>query len=217
MVDIKLLPHNEDALEKLNKCLETNQMASINHATGTGKSFILLKYLYQNKDKRILYLAPTYPIINQLVENHMEELNISKEDFSNFDTMIYRHLLSTTMSEIADSYDIIILDEYHRCGAPKWGKKVIELLEIIREKYPEKKVIGTTATEIRYLDNKKDMNQILFNGVEASRLSLADAILGGILPPPIYVNYNYTLLSEIGELEDNIRKYSFYSKNLELI
>lgn len=215
MVDIKLLPHNEDALEKLNKCLETNQMASINHATGTGKSFILLKYLYQNKDKRILYLAPTYPIINQLVENHMEELNISKEDFSNFDTMIYRHLLSITMSEIADSYDIIILDEYHRCGAPKWGKKVIELLEIIREKYPEKKVIGTTATEIRYLDNKKDMNQILFNGVEASRLSLADAILGEILPPPIYVNYNYTLLSEIGELEDNIRKYAFYSKNLE--
>ena len=42
---IVLLPHNEMAYNKLNKTLENNQMATINHATGTGKSFIMLKYI----------------------------------------------------------------------------------------------------------------------------------------------------------------------------
>lgn len=50
-------------------------------------------------------------------------------------------------------------------------------MQIIKEKYPNKKVIGTTATEIRYLDNEKNMNDILFDGVCASELSLSDSIL----------------------------------------
>ena len=215
MDDIKLLPHNEEALIKLENCLNNNQMASINHATGTGKSFILLKYLYENRDKKILFLSPTYPIINQLIENHMPELNISESDFKDFDTMIYRTLLKNDMKELAAKYDLIVLDEYHRCGATKWGKKVNELLNIIKEDYPNTKVIGTTATETRYLDNNRDMNKILFDGVEASRLSLADAILEGILPAPVYVNYNYELLTDIQSIEKNIEKYDFYHYDLD--
>lgn len=215
MVNIELLPHNEVALKKLNKCLETHQMASINHATGTGKSFIILKYLYSNRNKRILYLAPTYPILKQLTDDHMSELGISQNEFATFDTHIYRTLLQMNMKKIASSYDIIILDEYHRAGAKLWGKKVQELLNTIKEKYPNKKVIGMTATEVRYLDNNRDMNQILFNGVEASRLTLADAILQGILPAPVYINYNYGLLKSIYEVEDRINKYAFYSNDIK--
>ena len=43
--DIKLLPHNEKAYESLKQSLNNNQLVAINHATGTGKSFIILKYL----------------------------------------------------------------------------------------------------------------------------------------------------------------------------
>ena len=86
--------------------------------------------------------------------------------------MIYRHLLSTTMSEIADSYDIIILDEYHRCGAPKWGKKVIELLEIIREKYPEiKRVCYTCKHESCYFENEKDKWEKILSNLYKKALS----------------------------------------------
>lgn len=53
--NVHLLPHNEEAFIKLKKCLEDNQLVAINHATGTGKSFIILKYLYENKDKRIYF------------------------------------------------------------------------------------------------------------------------------------------------------------------
>ena len=215
MANISLLPHNEEALKKLYDSLSNNQMTSINHATGTGKSFIVLKYLYENKDKRILYLSPTYPIIDQLVHSHMDELGISLSEFPTFDANIYSNLLKMDMKKIASQYDIIILDEYHRCGARKWGEKVKQLLNEIKEKYPETKVIGTTATETRYLDNNKNMNKILFDGVEASRLTLADAIVQGILPAPVYINYNYTLLWEIERLERNIKKYDFYSENLD--
>ena len=204
MKEIKLLPHNEEAYQKLINCLEKNQMVSINHATGTGKSFIILKYISENPNKKILYLAPTYPILEQLLNEHVEELEM--ESIKNVDTLIYRTLLSMNMSSVADEYDVIVLDEYHRCGAKKWGNKVNELIEIVKEKYPNKKIIGTTATEIRYLDNNKNMKNILFDGVEASRLELADAILKGILPAPTYIALNYNLLSELDILEKRINR-----------
>ena len=86
--EVILLPHNEEAYQKLILGLKDKQFVSINHATGTGKSFIVLKYLLNNRDKRILYLAPTYSIVEQLVNDHVEELGYSKHDFMKFDTML---------------------------------------------------------------------------------------------------------------------------------
>ena len=210
MSEINLLPHNEKAYKKLDEHLKTEQLATINHATGTGKSFIILKYLYKNRNKRILYLSPTYPIIEQLIHDHTEELGININEFNKFDTLIYRTLLDLDMSELASKYDIIVFDEYHRCGAEKWGNKVEELINCVKSNYPNTKLIGTTATETRYLDNNRNMNELLFEGNEVSRLSLADAILEGILPAPVYVNFNYSLLFELERLEKNIDQYAFY-------
>lgn len=206
---IDLLPHNEEAFTKLKKCLENNQLVAVNHATGTGKSFIILKYLYENKGKRILFLSPSYPINDQLMQEHTKELSIDVKEFSKIDTLIYRSLLKLDMDELASNYDIIVLDEYHRCGAKKWGIKVNQLLECVKQKHPETKVIGTTATEIRYLDNERNMNNILFDGVCASTLTLADAMLREILPVPIYVN---SLVDLSMEHESAIRK--IYKKSL---
>lgn len=217
MTEIKLLPHNESGYDDMIKCLEDNQFVSLNRATGTGKSFILLKYLYNNRNKRILYIAPTYQILYQLKVNHCEELGISRFDFKKFDTMIYRNLLGLDMEELASSYDIIVIDEYHRCGALKWGVKIKELMDIIKRKYPNIKVIGTTATEIRYLDHEKNMKDLLFDGVEASRLSLADSILGGILPAPLYINCDLTLLDTIDDLRKRVNKYIIDEKYKEVV
>ena len=116
MGKIELLPHNEVGYNKLINKLKENDFVSINHATGTGKSFIILKYLYNNKEKKILFLSSNYPIIDQLVNEHMPELNIDKDSFSCLDTEIYSNLIRMDMKELADKYDIIVLDEYHRCG-----------------------------------------------------------------------------------------------------
>lgn len=207
--NVHLLPHNEEAFIKLKNCLKDNQLVAINHATGTGKSFIILKYLYENKDKRILFLSPSYPINDQLMQEHTKELGIDVNEFNKIDTMIYRSLLKMDMDKLASNYDIIVLDEYHRCGAKKWGIKVNELLACIKEKHPEIKVIGTTATEIRYLDHERNMNNILFDGVCASTLTLADAMLREILPVPVYIN---TLVELSAKFETILRKV--YKKSL---
>ena len=57
------------------------------------------------------------------------------------------------------------------------------------------------------------MNNILFDGVEASRLTLADAILEGILPTPVYVSYNYSLFDEIEVMESRIAKFIGYPED----
>ena len=88
-------------------------------------------------------------------------------------------------------------------------------MQIIKEKYPNKKVIGTTATEIRYLDNEKNMNDILFDGVCASELSLSDSILQGLLPAPKYITTNKEMLNDLSNTERIIDRYC-YTKNQKI-
>lgn len=216
-IDVTLLPHNEEAYQKLIEGLKDKQFVSINHATGTGKSFIMLKYLLNNRDKRILYLAPNYAILDQLVNEHIEELGLDKKAFEKLDMMIYSSLLRKNVKEMADNYDIVILDEYHRCGAEQWGEKIDELIGTIRDKGMDTKVIGTTATEIRYLDNKKNMNEILFDGNCVSRLSLSEAMIREILPVPVYVNASYELMSKLTIVENRIKRSNLSDRVKEAI
>ena len=93
--------------------------------------------------------------------------------------------------------DYIILDEFHRCGAAEWGQGTEELLAA----YPEAKVLGLSATNIRYLDNRRDMAEELFDGKVASRMSLGEAIAGGILPAPVYITALYSYQKELSRLQ----------------
>lgn len=187
MKKAELFKHNEIAYNKLCNALKVNKCATINHATGTGKSFIALKYLYNNRNKKYLYIAPTYPIINQLL-NDCHKIGLNKKDI-NIDTMIYRTLLDLDMDELYKKYDGIIFDEYHRCGAKETYKKIKQLkLNLEEDKNNDKKFIGLTATPIRYLDKERNMTEEIFDGVVASSISLAEAMLEGLLPIPEYIN-----------------------------
>ena len=64
--------------------------------------------------------------------------------------------------------------------------------------YPDAKVLGLSATNIRYLDNKRDMADELFDGRIASNMTLGEAIVRGILTPPKYV---LSVFSYKGEFE----------------
>lgn len=86
MSEITLFPHNEIGYRKLIKS-KKNKCTTINHATGAGKSFIAMKYLYEHRNKKSLYIAPTYPIIDQLFES-CYKIGINPKEL-NFDTMIY--------------------------------------------------------------------------------------------------------------------------------
>ena len=89
------------------------------------------------------------------------------------------------------------MDEFHRAGAERWGERVRELLELC----PDAKLLGLTATSIRYLDNNRDMAEELFDGHIASEMTLGEAIVRGILPAPKYVTTVFRYQNELAKYQ----------------
>ena len=119
-----------------------------------------------------------------------------------------------SMEELAPDY--IVLDEFHRCGAPEWGKSVQELLDM----YPNAKLLGLSATNVRYLDSQRDMAQEIFDGHIASEMTLGGAIARGILSAPKYVVALYSYGKELQKLQQRVQSIEntgLAAKNQELL
>ena len=186
--DIKLFSHNEKAYKALVKSLEEYPLCLIEHATGTGKSFIILKYLFAKmRQKKILFISLHDEMFDQLFGKQMHTLGMEKEDFLQFDTLIYHNLIKYDPKRTVKDYDCIVFDEAHHCGAQEWGKIVFGIKEEVL-KHKDKKMIGLTATGIRYLDDYMDVCESFFEGHCASKLNVAEAILKLLLPAPLYIN-----------------------------
>lgn len=200
---IELYKHNKEAYEKIEKMFEQEDKVAIIHATGTGKSFISLKWLYENRDKRCLFLAPTYEIIDQL-EQHIKSQGLSISEFPNLKCAIYPNFARLSVDDINNlHFDNIVLDEFHRCGAQEWGRSINALLS----NNPNAKVLGITATPIRYLDDNRNMAEELFHGNIASEISLTDAISNGILPMPTYISTVYSFKEDIDRIQAKINRF----------
>ena len=66
---ISLKPHNVGTYQKvIDKLKESNRVAVI-HPTGTGKMFIALKLLEDNKEKKAIYVAPSNSILHDVKKN----------------------------------------------------------------------------------------------------------------------------------------------------
>lgn len=155
---IILKPHNIEPYQKVNdKFKESNKVAVI-HPTGTGKMFIALKFLEDNKEKKAIYVAPSNAILHDVKKNIFSE-GMTMSDFPNLKRITYQKLMSLTDEEIQElEADIIILDEFHHCGAPEWGAGVERLLQ--RNKGAS--ILGLSATPLRYFDGLRDMADELF-------------------------------------------------------
>lgn len=186
--DIKLFPHNEKAFKLLDASLIDEKFAFIEHATGTGKTVIILKYLYARmREMRIFFVTLHDEMFDQLFGKQMKLLGMTRDDFRQFDTLIYHNLIKINPKKLLDDYDCIVFDEAHHCGAPKWKKIVLGIKEEVKRR-ENKKMIGLTATGIRYLDNYQDVAETYFEGNVVSRLNVVEAMLRALLPAPIYVN-----------------------------
>lgn len=187
---IELFAHNYTTYEQIKALWSETDHVAVVQATGTGKSFLIAKVLADFFDKRKVVLAPSNYILDQQ-QGKVPWLS----DTTDYTT--YAKLGWMSVEEIAAlQYDLIVLDEFHRCGADVWGAGVQALLN----SHPNAKVLGTSATPVRYLDNARDMAKELFDGVVAVDLSLAEAIVRRILPSPTYISTLYTIDEEIGRL-----------------
>ena len=199
MRKIDLYDHNKAAYEKAEEMMAKEGKAAIIHPTGTGKSFIAYAFIERNPNIRFLWLGPS----DYIYYLQMEKLWLKQHvRFKNVVFYTYNRLMwhDEEMEDIKP--DFVILDEFHRAGAKEWGKTARKLLGM----YPKARVLGLSATNIRYLDNRRDMADEIFKGCVASEMSICDAMAQGILPEPKYVITAYAYKEKVDSLEAKVEK-----------
>jgi len=160
---------------------------------------IIFRFAQQHDAQGFLWLSPSEYIARTQLTNAMEADPAA--EFTNITFMTYARLIyldEAALLALKPYY--IILDEFHRCGAEMWGDGVQRLLQA----YPHAKIIGLSATKIRYLDHQRDMVEELFEGHIASEMSLGEAIVRGILPAPRYVTTIYRYQHSLEKYEKRI-------------
>ena len=199
-MSIELFAHNQTAYEAATAMLAETSKAAVVHPTGTGKSFIGFKLCEDNADRRVCWLSPSEYIFRTQLENLAAT---GAELPENVTFLTYAKLMLTDEAELAEIRpDYIVLDEFHRCGAEQWGQGVQRLLAA----YPEAKLLGLSATNIRYLDNQRDMADELFDGNVASEMTLGEAIVRGILNAPTYVLSVFAYQQDYDRLKSRVRR-----------
>ena len=226
--EIKLKSYQMDAFKNINKAYETYDFTSVVLPTGTGKSYVALaqmsyiseevRKLKENREAKILYIAPNNHILDQLkkiiVNNYRQSISESDEDiinrvFPNLTLCTYSYLVAGNDAEniINEKYDLIIFDELHRTGASEWSSKIDKLLE-----NQPAKVLGITATPERDMDGM-DMTEefakkygysdedILLGKHISYYMDLIEAIEKGVVNDLEVLNCEYAI-SKDGSLED---------------
>ena len=205
-VALRLFEHNEKAYKSAVQMMEQFGKAAIVHPTGTGKSYIAFKLIEDNPDKVVIWLSPS----EYIFKTQLESLKRNDPDFplANVHFYTYAKLMCCTQAQldeiVAQKPAYIILDEFHRAGAECWGESTVALLKLC----PDAKLLGLTATNIRYLDNNRDMAEELFDGHTASDMTLGEAVVRGILPAPKYVTTVYQYQKALAKYQarvDNLR------------
>ena len=205
-----LYEHNINSYEKVKKAYEEKNIASIVHATGTGKSFNALQLALDNKDKKIIYVVPSNSIIEHIKEILNENPNIDLErDFPNLEFRTYQSFVNMSKEELENlDVDLLILDEFHHLGAPVWGERINRIVEA----HPNLQIFGMTAYTVRDRGTpyERDManpeTNELFSNKVVSRYDLCDAMIDGVLPKPIYRSCYSKLLGREKQIEDKILK-----------
>jgi len=191
---IELLEHNKPTYAELCEKLESNNRVALIQATGTGKSYIIGKYLEEHKGKSLI-LVPT----NAIGDQWEKLLRKTGCDFT-IDT--YQGMSAHIDDET--NYDIVVADEMHHLGSKVWGKSFVDRFL----KNESQIIIGVTATEIRYLDNSRDMAYELFGNNTVRGCNLEESIINGILSPFKYISVWY-------ESDKEIKKYLEKTKQIK--
>ena len=199
---LHLFEHNVRAYQAAAAMLEQYGKAAVVHPTGTGKSYIAFKLIEDHPDAAVLWLSPSEYIFRTQIEN----LQKQAPDFplGNVHFVTYARLLFCTEEQLAEIAALhpayIIMDEFHRAGAERWGERVQKLLALC----PDAKLLGLTATNVRYLDNNRDMAEELFDGRIASEMTLGEAIVRSILPAPKYVTTVFRYQNELAKYQARV-------------
>lgn len=178
--------YNEKTANNAIKMLLSKHECAVIQATGTGKSYIAMAIIERLfLSKKILYVVPRTAIADSI--KLYEEWKYPNVVFKTYSAIIRDH----------DKYDVVILDELHRAGAPVWQNAVKVL------KSSAEYILGLTATPERYLDGRRNMAIELFGDNIVYGPDLTQALAQGILPLFQYI----VILTDVVEYVEMIGKY----------
>lgn len=195
---VKLYEHNQKTYENICRMYgESIQKIAVVKPTGSGKSLLMAKLIEDNPDSRFFVLSTSHKINDQF-KSKLDEKMLERVECNIYCNM--PNMKQEAMELLQPDY--IFLDEMHRALAKEWSKGINVLLNM----YPDAKVLGLSATPIRYLDKCRNVAEELFGGNLACDMSLSQAILDGILPMARYVCGVYSYEKDTESLNKKIAK-----------
>ncbi|MCS2892470.1 Helicase associated domain protein [Parabacteroides faecis] len=191
---IELFSHNEAAYRAIEEGFQKNRIGAVVQATGTGKSYLIARYIINHLEDTILVIAPNVTIIAE----------IEKAVGGTMQHVTYRTFQALVLNK-ADSEqlraDHIIIDEFHHFGAEVWGKAVQDVIDA----NPEARVLGMSATPIRP-EEMLDTVEVYFKGNLFHELSLSMAWYYKILPVPVLVQSVFDLNNQLDKVQQLLNR-----------
>lgn len=192
--------HNQRTYENICRMYDEGiQRIAVVQPTGSGKSLLMAKLIEDNPNNRFFVLSTSHKINDQF-QSKLDDKMLERSNFNIYCNM--PNMKQEVMESLQPDY--IFLDEMHRALAKEWSKGINVLLNM----YPNVKVLGLSATPIRYLDRCRNVAEELFGGNLACDMSLSQAILDGILPMARYVCGVYSYEKDAESLNKKIEKSS---------
>jgi superfamily II DNA or RNA helicase len=215
----KLRPYQEGVVEKFREALIDIKKAQIVMATGLGKTIVMAevvsRLLFDNllPNKRVLVLAHTNPLVNQLHQSFWFQLpkwirthQLSDgEQPNSFDGITFA-TFQTVINKLdaLPPFDLILVDEAHHIGAQSYRKAI--------RKISHSMIAGVTATPWRGDDF--DIDELL--GPPIVRIGIDHGLRNGFL-----TEVDYRLLADNLDWEfvqqRSVNNYSISQLNRKLI
>lgn len=194
-----LFEHNKEVFENMESLLLKKGSCCVVMGTGVGKTYVASEFL-DKYHYRALVVSPRNSI-NESWKKHSPRV----------ETITYQKLANVFENIDFSKFNIVICDEVHHIGAPKWGKAIKHLIDnkII-------KVLGLTESSIRYSDGGRDVAEDFFNGNIAIGVDVPTAIEQKILNPVTYVGAMYNSEGLKKTLRGKIQSRLYAKLNLVL-
>ena len=189
---VELYPHNEKAYRAIIKGFEQHRIGTVVQATGTGKSYLLARYISDHATERICVFAPNVTILEEIKK--AVGFTSPYICYRTFQSLIYYRKNDKQLKA-----DHILIDEFHHFGAEIWGAALQEVIE----SNPQAYILGTSATPIRP-EGMIDTVDLYFEGNLFYELTLPQAWYYRILPVPILVQSAYGLDGELNRLQKRL-------------
>ena len=202
---IELYPHNEAAYRAIRKGFEQHRIGAVVQATGTGKSYLLARYIADHAAEKILVFAPNVTILDEI----RKAVGFQSPDirYQTFQSLIYHRGSCESLKA-----GHILIDEFHHFGAEIWGGALQQVID----SNPSARVLGTSATPVRP-EGMVDTVDLYFEGNLFYELTLPQAWYYHILPVPKLVQSAFGLDNELDRIQRHLDRSGCSARRRERI